>query len=58
MLRAMSIPELYSFVDSKNETSKRMHAEFGFEEVQTASGFLHLGFGPGEGVLFRLRIKD
>ncbi len=45
--------EMYSIVDARNLTSIRMHEEFGFEEVASAPGFLHIQLESGFGILFR-----
>lgn len=46
---------IYSFVDSENLSSVKMHQEFGFEEIERGPGFLHVKFA-GLGILYRMAI--
>lgn len=55
VLRTMGVTEVYSMVDGTNQTSLQMHREFGYEQMATAPGFLHITFECGEGHLFRYR---
>lgn len=56
ILKDQGASELYSIVDAKNLTSLRMHLEFGFEEVASAEGFLHVKLESGHGHLFRVLV--
>lgn len=47
---------IYSMVDSENLASIRMHQEFGFEELERATGFLHIRFDGSVGILYRMFI--
>lgn len=56
ILKGLNVHELYSIVDANNETSLKMHQEFGFKEVGRAKGYLHLDFQDSIAVLFKLDI--
>jgi ribosomal protein S18 acetylase RimI-like enzyme len=55
-LREIGVFEVYSMVDGTNQTSLRMHREFGYEQIASAPGFLHIRFECGEGHLFSYRL--
>lgn len=54
ILKEIGVKEIYSVVDAQNLTSIRMHLKFGFEQIATAPGFLHIGFEGSSGILFRM----
>ena len=55
-LKTLNVSVLYSMVDSNNQTSIKMHQEFGFQEFSRAKGFLHLEF-QDSAILFKLDIS-
>ena len=55
-LREIGVFEVYSMVDGTNQTSLQMHREFGYEQIASAPGFLHIRFDCGEGHLFSYRL--
>lgn len=56
ILREIGVSEIYSMVDGTNQTSLQMHRDFGYEQIASAPGFLHIKFECGEGHLFRYRL--
>jgi ribosomal protein S18 acetylase RimI-like enzyme len=56
ILKDLRAKEFYSVVDSSNQTSMKMHQNFGYVEIGRAPGFLHIGFNGGIGCLFKLSI--
>jgi ribosomal protein S18 acetylase RimI-like enzyme len=57
VLKKFNAQSLYSIVDANNETSIKMHQEFGFEEISRAEGFLHLSFQNDGAILFKYWIE-
>lgn len=55
-LKGQGASVIYSIVDAANLASVRMHQEFGFEEVERASGFLHIKFEGGSGILYQMHV--
>lgn len=56
-LKTLNASALYSMVDLNNQTSIKMHQEFGFQEFARAKGFLHLVFEDHDAILFKFDIN-
>lgn len=56
VLKNLKATTLFSIVDTNNNTSIKMHQEFGFEESSRARGFLHLDFPEDGAILFKLKL--
>lgn len=47
----------YYYVNSMNEASIRLHADFGFKEISRTFGFPGLSFKGGKGILFEAKLS-
>jgi ribosomal protein S18 acetylase RimI-like enzyme len=54
-LKERGVSTVYSFVDSDNLSSVKMHHEVGFIEISRGPGFLHIGFDD-VGILYSIAI--